>query len=550
MAPVRALPGRRGTARAARRAPRPAGRRCARPSPPHDGGHYRLRREARWLDPRRADRIARDGREQAFVAIAADCDARGARRARRVAARRRASDRRACSCARSPRATRRCSRRASPTWPTCRSRVSPAWLREPRGQGFAALYARAGPARASRCPPSASPPIARARPRRRARRQLRADDADAARHRGARRSRARRRSRRCSGGSPARARATTRANSRPGSRSPREAEAAPVGASRREAPPVLLLNVEPGNENFAPPVELDLAPPSPSPSPPETAWRRALPGAYLSPGPRRPEGAIMTIMPPLMSRDDLADLAEAMRMLEGESFAMRLMRLFGGQVRCLGRALPEYARKAIALATDTALKTALRVALRSLKVGAGPEAAQPPASGRRRRDRRARRRLRHRRHRRRASGLDDDPAALHRRDRARERRGSRRARSRLRLPQRARASAASARKARPRAKPLLRDARAACARSRRRQFHAAEAGAGGGAVADADALSVAARRRGSASPSPRSWRPRRFRSSARSAGRRSTPLSPSISRRWRAAISPCGGWSASMAPRW
>jgi hypothetical protein len=50
---------------------------------------------------------------------------------------------------------------------------------------------------------------------------------------------------------------------------------------------------------------------------------------------------------------------------------MRLMRLFGGQVRFLGRALPEYARKAIAVATDAALKTALRVALRSLKVGAG-----------------------------------------------------------------------------------------------------------------------------------------------------------------------------------
>ena len=79
----------------------------------------------------------------------------------------------------------------------------------------------------------------------------------------------------------------------------------------------------------------------------------------------------MTIMPPLLSRADLAELAEAARILEGESFAMRLMRLFGGQARLIGRALPAPARKAIALATDAALKTALRVALRSLKTSAG-----------------------------------------------------------------------------------------------------------------------------------------------------------------------------------
>jgi hypothetical protein len=79
----------------------------------------------------------------------------------------------------------------------------------------------------------------------------------------------------------------------------------------------------------------------------------------------------MTIMPPLMSSEELAELAEAVRTLEGESFAMRLMRLFGGHVRLIGRTLPEAARKAIAVATDTALRTALRVALRSLKIGAG-----------------------------------------------------------------------------------------------------------------------------------------------------------------------------------
>ena len=40
-------------------------------------------------------------------------------------------------------------------------------------------------------------------------------------------------------------------------------------------------------------------------------------------------------------------------------------------MRLLGRTLPQAARKAIAVATDAALKTALRVALRSLKSGVG-----------------------------------------------------------------------------------------------------------------------------------------------------------------------------------
>jgi hypothetical protein len=79
----------------------------------------------------------------------------------------------------------------------------------------------------------------------------------------------------------------------------------------------------------------------------------------------------MTIMPPRLTGEELAELADAARTLEGETFAMRLMRLFGARVRAIGRTLPEAARKAIALATDAALKTALRVALRSLDLAAG-----------------------------------------------------------------------------------------------------------------------------------------------------------------------------------
>jgi EcsC protein family len=78
----------------------------------------------------------------------------------------------------------------------------------------------------------------------------------------------------------------------------------------------------------------------------------------------------VTMMPQRMSVKDIDDLAAAVKTLEGESFAARLMRLFGGQVRALGRVLPASARKAVALATDSALKVGLRVALRSLDAGA------------------------------------------------------------------------------------------------------------------------------------------------------------------------------------
>ena len=83
----------------------------------------------------------------------------------------------------------------------------------------------------------------------------------------------------------------------------------------------------------------------------------------------------VTMMPPLVSADDLVDLGRAVRALEGDSFASRLMRLFGGQMRLISNSLPESARKAIALATDAALKTAVRVALRSLDKSAA--AAKP-----------------------------------------------------------------------------------------------------------------------------------------------------------------------------
>lgn len=77
--------------------------------------------------------------------------------------------------------------------------------------------------------------------------------------------------------------------------------------------------------------------------------------------------AAVTMMPLLLSREELKDLAEAVRTLESDSFAARLNRLLGGKARALGRVLPASARKAATVATERALKTALRVALLSLR---------------------------------------------------------------------------------------------------------------------------------------------------------------------------------------
>ncbi len=90
------------------------------------------------------------------------------------------------------------------------------------------------------------------------------------------------------------------------------------------------------------------------------------------------------VMPARLSREELADLAEAVRLLENESLASRLTGLLGRQVEAIGRALPSPARKAVALATESALKTALWVALRSFgsKSSSSSSSANAKASNR------------------------------------------------------------------------------------------------------------------------------------------------------------------------
>jgi hypothetical protein len=78
------------------------------------------------------------------------------------------------------------------------------------------------------------------------------------------------------------------------------------------------------------------------------------------------------LMPPRLTRDEIAELSEAVRLLESDGFAARLSRVVGRQLRLVGRALPAPARQAVALAADAALKAAFRVALSSLDKTVAP----------------------------------------------------------------------------------------------------------------------------------------------------------------------------------
>ena len=87
----------------------------------------------------------------------------------------------------------------------------------------------------------------------------------------------------------------------------------------------------------------------------------------------------LEVMPQTLSAEDLKDLSEAVRLLETETLAGRLTSLLGRQVQFLGRVFPSPARRAIAYATERALKAALHVAIRSLRTPSG----QPAGTSRR-----------------------------------------------------------------------------------------------------------------------------------------------------------------------
>lgn len=76
-----------------------------------------------------------------------------------------------------------------------------------------------------------------------------------------------------------------------------------------------------------------------------------------------------------MSRDDAADLAEAVRLLEHISLAARLTNMLGRQIELAGTIVPERVRNVVAHAAMSALQAALAAALRSLEHG--PQSASP-----------------------------------------------------------------------------------------------------------------------------------------------------------------------------
>jgi hypothetical protein len=85
----------------------------------------------------------------------------------------------------------------------------------------------------------------------------------------------------------------------------------------------------------------------------------------------------MTIeaMPDLLTAGEIEQLRAAVRALEGGGFASRLANLLGRQIETAGRALPAPARELVARATESALRAALRIALRTVDVKAPPRAA-------------------------------------------------------------------------------------------------------------------------------------------------------------------------------
>ncbi len=83
------------------------------------------------------------------------------------------------------------------------------------------------------------------------------------------------------------------------------------------------------------------------------------------------------VLPGRLALDDERELLRAVRLLEAETLASRFTRALGGQVDALRRLLPTRARHFVGLATETALKAALKVSLRTLRAeGSGAPSSE------------------------------------------------------------------------------------------------------------------------------------------------------------------------------
>jgi EcsC protein family len=76
--------------------------------------------------------------------------------------------------------------------------------------------------------------------------------------------------------------------------------------------------------------------------------------------------ATIEFMPARLTAEETAELRQAVVCLEGTSFAQRLTDAVGRPVAMLSRTMPQSARRVIAHASETALRGALKLALRTL----------------------------------------------------------------------------------------------------------------------------------------------------------------------------------------
>src|ERR1700760_230989 len=89
-------------------------------------------------------------------------------------------------------------------------------------------------------------------------------------------------------------------------------------------------------------------------------------------------GAVMAnieLMPARLTPTETDDLGGAVACLEGASFAQRLTDAVGRPVGMLSRTMPQPARRVIAHVSESALRGALKLALRTLDLKAPPKSA-------------------------------------------------------------------------------------------------------------------------------------------------------------------------------
>jgi len=80
--------------------------------------------------------------------------------------------------------------------------------------------------------------------------------------------------------------------------------------------------------------------------------------------------ATIEFMPARLTAEETEDLRRAVACLEGTSFAQRLTEAVGRPVGMVSRTMPDLARRVVAQASETALRGALKLALRTLDLKA------------------------------------------------------------------------------------------------------------------------------------------------------------------------------------